>query len=325
MRILLVHNYYQHRSGEEVVFDAEAKLLEARGHIVTRFTRHNDAVGGMGRLALACATVWNRAAYQEIRVLLRQKRPDIVHFHNTLPLISPAAYYATRAEGVPVVQTLHNYRLVCPNALLFRDGHVCEDCMGKFVPWPGVVHACYRNSRVASGAIATMLSVHRGMRTWTRMVNVYVALSEFAREKFIRGGLPTEKVVVKPNFVDLDPGVGERKGGYALYVGRLSPEKGLDTLLAAWQRVAGKVPLKIVGDGPLADRVASAAREIGDVQWLGQQSRDKVLALMRNAFALIVPSVWYETFALVVAEAYAVGLPVIASRLGAWRRRSRTE
>jgi glycosyltransferase involved in cell wall biosynthesis len=315
MRVLLLHNRYQLPGGEDQVFAAEGELLEAHGHRVSRYTAHNDQVAGMSRYALVRATVWNQAVYRELRALIRSERPQVAHFHNTLPLISPAAYYAAQAEGVPVVQTLHNYRLLCPNALFFRDGRVCEDCLGKSFPWPGVAHACYRESRPASGTVATMLSTHRALGTWKGAVNLYVALTEFARQKFVEGGLPSERIVVKPNFIHPDPGMGQGSGDYVLYVGRLSKEKGLDTLLAAREQFGMDVPLKLVGDGPLAPQVAEAARR-KQLEWLGQLPKDQVLELMKEAKALIFPSVWYEGFPMVIAEAYAVGLPVIASDLG---------
>ncbi len=316
MRILLIHNKYQQAGGEDEVFAAEGDLLEAHGHQVLRYTVHNDRVAGMNAGNLVGTTVWSRSSYRELRTLVRRERPDLAHFHNTFPLISPAGYYAIKAEGTPVVQTLHNYRLLCPNALFFRDGHACEDCLGKPMPWPGVLHACYRGSRPASGAVATMLTTHRLLRTWTRMVDVYIALTGFARDKFVQGGLPAERIVVKPNFLHPDPGPGPRGGGYALFVGRLSVEKGVEDMLAAWERLGDRAPLKIVGDGPLADVVARAARRLKNVEWLGRQPRKQVLALMKEAEMLLFPSVCYENFPLVVAEAFAVGLPIIASDLG---------
>jgi glycosyltransferase involved in cell wall biosynthesis len=317
MKILAVHNRYQRPGGEDQVFVDETALLEARNHRVLRYEVHNDQVEQVNRLTLAKDTVWNTSAYRELGALIRRERPDVVHFHNTLPLVSPAGYYAARAEGVPVIQTLHNYRLLCPVSLFFRDGRVCEDCMGKAVPWPGVVHKCYRGSRAASGVIATMLTVHRAMRTWTEMVDVYVALTEFARKKFIEGGLPAGKIVVKPNFVAPDPGRGQGGGGYALFVGRLAPEKGTGTMLAAWERLGTRIPLKIVGDGPLRDRVVGAATRQSHVEWLGHRPVEEVHALMGKADMLVFPSQWYETFGRVAAEAFAAGTPVIAANIGA--------
>jgi glycosyltransferase involved in cell wall biosynthesis len=323
MKILLAHNEYQQPGGEDQIFTAEAALLEAHGHQVLRYGAHNDRVAGMNPVALAGSTVWNRSSYRELQSLIRRERPQVAHFHNTLPLISPAGYYAARAEGVPVVQTLHNYRLLCPNVLFFRDGHVCEDCQGKLVPWPSVLHACYRESRPASAAVAAMLTTHRALRTWTEQVDMYIATNmyiatteEFAREKFVQGGLPAEQLLVKPNFLHPAPSPGQVRGDFALFVGRLSPEKGVGTLLETWKRSRVRVPLKIVGDGPLANEVEVATRALGRAEWLGRQPRERVLDLMKEASVLIFPSTCYENFPVTILEAYAVGLPVIASNLG---------
>jgi glycosyltransferase involved in cell wall biosynthesis len=316
VRVLLIHNKYQQAGGEDQVFAAEGELLEAHGHQVLRYTVHNDQVADMNLETLAEATIWNRSSYRDLRALVREEQPDVAHFHNTFPLISPAGYYAIKAEGKPVVQTLHNYRLVCPNALFFRDGHTCEDCLGRTPPWPGVLHACYRGSRPASGAVAAMLTAHRLLRTWTRMVDVYIALTEFARDKFVQGGLPAERIVVKPNFLHPDPEPEESLEDYALFVGRLSVEKGVNVLLAAWERLGDRMPLKIVGDGPLADVVVQGARRLKNVEWLGRRPGEQALELMKRARVLILPSICYENFPLVVAEAFAVGLPIIASDLG---------
>lgn len=316
MRVLLAHNRYQQAGGEDQVFAAEGSLLESHGHRVVRYTVHNDRVDEMSRPALARATVWNGAVYQQLRALIREERPDVAHFHNTFPLISPAAYYAARAEGVPVVQTLHNYRLLCPNALFFRDGGVCEDCLGKAVPWPGVLHACYRDNWPASGVVAGMLSAHRALKTWERAVDAYIALTDFARRKFVQGGLPEEKISVKPNFTLPDPGVGEGEGDFFLFVGRLSKEKGVEAMLAAWEKLGGRARLKIVGDGPLEGQVSKAAKRLTGVEFLGRRPKDSVLELMKKGRALIFPSEWYEGFPMVIVEAYATGLPVIATDLG---------
>jgi glycosyltransferase involved in cell wall biosynthesis len=319
MKVLLSHNLYQQPGGEDQVFESEGALLEQFGHRVVRHTSHNDELEGMSPPALAAATLWNRAKYRELRALVRRERPDVVHFHNTFPLVSPAAYHAARAEGVPVVQTLHNYRLICPGATLMREGRTCEDCVGRAAPWRGVARACYRGSRAASGAAALMLTAHRAMRTWARAVNVYVALTEFARGKFVAGGLPARKIVVKSNFVEAGVVPGGGRGDFALFVGRLSPEKGVGTLLRAWRSLPD-VPLKVVGDGPLLDEVRAVARERPggvNVEALGRLPRREVFGLMRRARFLVFPSEWYEGFPLTIAEAFACGTPVVASRLGA--------
>lgn len=232
-------------------------------------------------------------------------------------LVSPSAYYASQEAGVPVVQTLHNYRLVCPAATFFRDGHVCEDCLGKTPPWPGVMHACYRGSRSQTAVVAAMLTVHRALKTWREQVDCYITMTDFTRRKLIAGGLPAEKVAVKPNFVHPDPGMKDGHGCYALFVGRLSPEKGLRTLLQAWQGIRD-IPLKIVGDGPLLDEVRSVmqAQQLRGVEVLGTRTRQEVMDLMHGASFLVFPSEWYECFPVTLAEAFACGLPVVASSLG---------
>lgn len=317
MRILSIHNNYQIRGGEDESREAEERLLREMGHLVEVYEENNDRVAALGQVNMALRTVWSTEAYKTVKQRLTGSSYDVVHVQNFFPLISPSVYYAAKAEGVPVVQSLRNYRLLCPNGLFFRDGNVCEDCLGKWVPWPAMLHSCYRDSRAATGATATMLTVHRALQTWMTMVDVYIALTEFAREKFIQGGLPAEKIFVRPNFVHPDPGTGQGSGGYALFVGRLSVEKGLDTLLAAWEHLGGQMPLKIVGDGPLANQVVEATKRLPQVEWLGRRPMQEVYALMGEAMMLIFPSKWYETFGRVAVEAFAKGTPVIAANIGA--------
>ncbi len=317
MRILSAHSRYQTRGGEDESREAEERLLREMKHSVEVYEETNERVATINPMHMALRTIWSGEAYEKVRHRLAGQSHDVVHVQNFFPLISPSVYYAAKDQGVPVVQTLRNYRLLCPNGIFFRDGRLCEDCLGKPVPWPGVLHGCYRESRTASTAVAAMLTVHRTMRTWSNMVDVYIALTEFARQKFIEGGLPEQKIFVKPNFVHPDPGTGEGRGGYALFVGRLTVEKGLDTLLAAWEQLGGKVPLKIVGDGPLSSQVAETAKRLDHVEWLGRRSVEEVYALMGEAMFVILPSEWYETFGRVAVEAFAKGTPVIAANIGA--------
>jgi glycosyltransferase involved in cell wall biosynthesis len=317
MRILSIHNNYQIRGGEDESRQAEEQLLREMGHQVGVYEENNDRLATLNPAELAIRTVWSTEAYQIVQQRLRQYKNDLVHVQNFFPLISPSVYYAAQAEGVPVVQTLRNYRLICPNGLFFRDDRVCEDCLGKFVPYPGIIHACYRENRAATGAVVAMLTVHRVLHTWLKQVNLFISLSEFARQKFIEAGFPNEKIIVKPNFVHPDPNIGEGRGGYALYVGRLSVEKGLDVLLAAWKCLKAPIPLKIVGDGPLAGQVVEATKQIPQVEWLGRKPMAEVYQLMGEAMFLIFPSKWYETFGRVAVEAFAKGTPVIAANLGA--------
>ena len=317
MKVLITHNFYQQPGGEDEVFFSEEKLLKAFGDEPITFMLHNDQVRDMGRSSLIQATVWNRNTHAELRRLIREHRPDVIHFHNTFPIASPGVYYAARAEGAAVVQTLHNYRLMCPGAALFRDGKPCEDCVGKAVPWNGVVHKCYRDSMAASAVVAATLAVHSAVGTWQDAVDVYITPSDFTRRKYIQGGFPADRLVVKPNFVHPDPGLGAHDGGYAAFVGRLSPEKGLDTLLEAWARTEMTVPLKIVGDGPLADAVREAVARFPHIEWLGRMKPDAVYDFIGRASVLIVPSNCYETFGRVAVEAFAKGVPVVAANHGA--------
>jgi glycosyltransferase involved in cell wall biosynthesis len=317
MRIVVAHNFYQQAGGEDQCVAAEIAMLRRHGHHVTPFYLHNDRIAEMGRLALAARTIWNPSTYHELRALLRQTRPEIVHFHNTFPLISPSAYYAAREEGVGVVQTLHNFRLTCANALLFREGEVCLDCLGKFAPWRSVRRKCYRASRGASTVVTAMLATHRALGTWRKAVDIYVALTEFGRHKFISAGLPADRVVVKPNFVEPDSGPGNGSGGYGLFVGRLSAEKGIEMLLRGWRHLGRQVPLRIIGDGPSAPLVREEAARDPAIQWLGSRPLDAVYEAIGEAAFVVVPSQCFETFSRVIAEAFAKGTPVIASRLGA--------
>jgi len=318
LKILILHNQYQTIGGEGNAFAAEAALLKAHGHDVTCYTKHNETIEEMTKFSLARVSLWNHSVYKEIRSIIQRNSPEVLHFHNPFPLIFPAAYYASKKEGVPVVQTLHNYRLLCLNALLYRNGGICEECLNRLIPWPGVKHACYRNNHMMSSAVATMVVLNRALRTWKRTVDRYIALTDFSRRKLISGGLPPEKIVIKPNFLHPDPGYSTAKGGFGLFVGRLSTEKGIETLLKAWLSLPN-VQMKIVGDGPL---MANARKFIVDngldsVEILGQLGRDKTIELIKRADFLVVPSGCYEHFPLVFIEAFACGTPVIASRVGA--------
>jgi glycosyltransferase involved in cell wall biosynthesis len=313
LKILLLHNFYLQPGGEDQVFAAETDVLRAHGEDVRVYTVHNTRIASMSKFAAASATVWNREIFDELTGLLHEFAPDIVHCHNTFPLISPAAYAAAGQFGIPVVQTLHNFRLLCLNGLFLRNGARCEDCMGRAVPWPGVLHGCYRESRPASAVVAAMVGIHRRRRTWQTAVDTYIAMSEFARAKFIAGGLPADRIVVKPNFLAQDPGTGTHSGAFALYVGRLSPEKGIAPLVRLWGKLETGVPLRVIGSGPLE---TLAAEHLPGVEWLGWQSRDQVLQAMKEASFLLFPTECYEGFPVVLLEAMATGLPVLASQQG---------
>lgn len=317
MKILLCHNYYQLPGGEDECFSDEGRLLEANGHEVVRFTRRNEDIHAMGRLEVACKTLWNSDTYRRLREMMRREKPALMHCTNTFPLISPSAYYAARAEGVAVVQALHNYRLLCPGAMFLRDGRICEDCLGKSIPLPAVVHGCYRNSRAASAVVAALLTSHRSIGTWRRMVDAYYTPSRFTRNKYAEGGFPKEQIGVVPSFIEPDPGPGTGQGGYAAFVGRLTAEKGLATLLEAWSRLPLPVSLKIVGDGPLADQVIAAAQRDSRITWIGRRPREEVLDLLGDAACIVVPSLTYETFGRTIIESFAKGTPAVVGDHGA--------
>jgi glycosyltransferase involved in cell wall biosynthesis len=320
--VLLAHNRYQQPGGEDVGYAQNVDLLETRGHRVVRYERSNDEIAGYGlldRARLAAGTTWSISTARALGDVLRRERPDVAHFINTFPLISPSAFAACHRAGVPVVLTVPNFRLTCSNAYLYRDGHICEDCLHRRVKWPGVVHGCYHDSRAESAVVASMLTIHGILGTWTRHVDALLAVSGAVRDVLLEAGLPPEVVHVRHHFVSVDPGTRPAGAGdFALYVGRLSPEKGLDVLLDAARGVP-ELPVRIAGDGPerarLEQRVASERLE--HVTLLGHQDRAAVTRLMLTARALVVPSQWYEAFGHVVDEAFACGLPVIASDLGA--------
>jgi len=316
MRILMLHNRYLVSGGEDGAVTDDMALLQENGHEVQLLEQHNQEVDRMGRVNTAVGTLWSHDSYRLVRETLESGAFDILHVHNFFPLWSPSVYYAAARAGVPVVQTLHNYRLMCVNAMLFRDGHICEKCLRKPFPWPGVMHGCYRESRVGSTVVGSMTGLHRLLNTWSKQVQVYIAVSQFAREKYVAGGLAAEKIVVKPNCVHPSPQPGPGGGGYALYVGRLSAEKGIATMLRAWDSATQDLPLKIVGDGPLTDQVKASAQKNARLEYLGRKGGEQVLQLMREAEFVVFPSELYETMGRTVLEALAVGTPVVTSALG---------
>lgn len=321
MKILRVHNHYQQSGGESAVHSAECDLLEGAGFDVIRYERHNDewdAGDLLDTVSRGVQTIWSWDTHRELTALLACERPDVAHFTNTFPLVSPSAFDACQQAGVPVVHSLHNYRLLCPGANLLRDGRVCEECIDHSLA-RSVRHGCYRGSRAATGLVAAGLAAHRVAGTFSRKVDAYLALTDFARHTFIRGGLPAGRIHVKPNFVAPDPGERGEVGDYALFVGRLSEEKGLRTLLDAWRRLESTIALRIAGDGPLASEIDREIRGSlrGRVWRLGALPRSELIEAIHNARFLVVPSDCYEGFPLVIAEAFACGVPVIAAGHGA--------
>lgn len=310
MKILIAHNSYQHQGGEDAVVEAEVALLRQHGHEVEVYRRHNDELQHMSHASAAMSAIWSRQSASEGESVCKRVQPDVIHAHNTFPLISPSLYWMAERRRIPVVQTLHNFRFVCPQAMFLRDGKTCEDCLGK-VPWRAVAHKCYRESAVQSAVSVGMLTAHRAIGTYRDRITRFIALNNFCRAKFIAGGLPADRISVKPNFFDstVAPQWSERSGG--LFAGRLSFEKGLDVLSGAAKKLDA-CGVKVVGRGPLEHEV----RQVFQNNFLGFQPQPKVVELLGKALYLVAPSTCYENFPLVVVEAFASGTPVIASRHG---------
>ena len=319
MKIVLVHNTYREPGGEDVVFENEKCLLERAGHTVVAYVRSNWELGDgspLQKIAIVRRMMWSSSVRREFAELLEDVRPDIVHVHNTFMAISPSIYSACSERGIPVVQSLHNFRLLCPGGNFFRDGAICHECADHNL-LRSIRHACYRSSRTATAGVASMLAVHRVLNTW-QSVSRFIALTSFARKKFIASGFPSRRILVKPNFVDPDPGKRTGNGDYAVFVGRIIENKGLRTLLHAWKSLPPHYPLHIIGDGP--DRATLEAHahalQLPAVAFRGRLSRPEVVEALRRARLLILPSTLYEGFPMCIAESFACGTPVLCSRLG---------
>jgi glycosyltransferase involved in cell wall biosynthesis len=317
MKILLVHNQYQIPGGEEVVFEQERELLERAGHTVLTYCRTNyeaESYTGLRKFALVKNIAWSSDTNVALGRLLREEKPDVVHVHNTFMMMSSSVFAACREAGVPAVQTLHNFRMFCPAANFIRDGKVCEECV-EHTMLRGIRYGCYRNSSAATATVALMIEAQRRRLAYA---DLYVALSEFSRQKFLANGMAAEKLCVKPNFVHPDPGERHSAGNYAIFAGRLSEEKGLDTLLAAWQQLQCDIPLMIVGDGPLLAPLQKMAADLKltSVTFAGRLPRPQTQDAIKSARFLLAPSQCYENFPMGIAESFACGVPVICSRLG---------
>ena len=315
-RVLQVHTRYRQAGGEDRAVEAERVLLEGAGLQVRQVIFDNEELQEsrslINDLRLASSAIWSRSAADRVASAIRAHRPQIVHVHNTFAAASPSVYRAASVLRVPVVQTLHNYRMVCPAATLFRAGRPCTDCMHAPVPVPAVVHACVRGSRLQSAVAAATVTTHRALGTYSLHVNRYIALTAF-QGHLMRNALPRGRVVVVPNFLEPDPGLSTQTRSGVVFIGRLSQEKGVAPLIAA----ADQEPdlISVAGDGPLLESVMGAAAR-GRLRHLGLLGPRDVLEAVRRSVALVVPSVWYEGFPMVVLEAFATGTPVIASRIG---------
>ena len=321
MKILQLHNRYQIIGGEEGVVQAENTLLTQNGHTVQLLEVTNDRISGVrAKLGAAIGAIYSRKSKQQVQAHIQTFRPDIVHVHNFFPLLSPSIYDACQRYHIPVVQTLHNYRLICPKAMLFRDNQLCEVCVGKPFAFQGIRSGCYRGSRSQTAVVAAMLALHSARGTWRHHVSAYIALTNFQKQKLIQGGLPAHKIHVKPNFTDVPTrSVILPRENSVLFVGRLAEEKGVGLLINAYIQDPNLPNLNLVGDGPLRDQLTQqvAAAGMSDrITFLGRQAKSQVLNLMQRAQVLVFPSIWYEGFPLTLAEAFACGLPAIVPNLG---------
>jgi len=311
LRVLIVHNRYQQPGGEDAVFEAEASLLESFGHSVELYGRHNDELKHYSALRGARDAFWNTETVKVLRPFCNRFRPHVVHVHNTFPLISPSVYWAAQSAGAAVVQTLHNYRLLCPQSFFVRSGRSCEDCLGH-LPWRAIVHGCYRGSRHQSAVLVGMIAFHRALRTHKARVSRFIALTDFARDKFIAGGFPPSKIAVKPNFIeDVGQATSQTRAG-GLFVGRLSSQKGVELLVDALAMCNPRPAFRLAGGGELEGLVHTT---FGN-DWKGLLPRNDVLNEMRRAAFLVLPSLGFEGFPRTIVEAYSCGLPVLASRSG---------
>ncbi|GAB3531998.1 glycosyltransferase [Arthrobacter tecti] len=319
MRILLVHNSYrsEHPSGEDMVVDQERQLLSDAGHVVDTYARHSDDIASMGltrRAELPFRVVWSVEDEREFGRVLDADPPGVIHLHNPFPMISASILRAARRRRVPVVMTLHNYRLVCAAATFLRNGKPCVDCLGHS-PLPAVLHGCYRGSRVATVPLATSIGLHKTLGTWVRGVSKFIVMSEFARDTMTTGGLPADRIEIKPHFIPHPATLERRNGDYALYLGRLSEEKGADLLIKAWDPSFGE--LLVVGDGPQRQSLEAMAASHGDsVRFLGSLQREDAVGMLAGARYLVNPSRVFETFGLSVVEAFAHGVPAIVPSQG---------
>lgn len=325
MKILLAHNYYGSSapSGENQVFEAERAMLAARGLEVCEFTRHSDDIRGRGiagAMQGALATPWNPWSARAIRDVMREFRPDLVHVHNTFPLLSPSIFYAVGARAARVL-TLHNYRLFCPAAIPMRGGRICTECLDQHSTLPALRHGCYRGSRLATFPLALNVALHRLLGTWVHQVDAFIALSEFQKERMVEAGLPADRVYVKPNFFEGNPQPVPwlSRHDVVVFAGRLSEEKGVEHLVNAWLAWGEQAPeLRILGDGPLRARLLDIAqgRSAARIHFLGQVSAAEATQHIARARLLVLPSIWFEGFPMVVREAFAFGTPVAVSDIG---------
>ena len=316
MKILFVHNYYQQSGGEDVAFENESALLKQRGHHIHSTVFKNRSFSGLGKLGAGIRALYNVRAARKIKKVIKVFKPDVIHVHNLFFEASPSVLFVAKKYNVPVVLTLHNYRLVCCNALLLRDNKICELCVNKTLPQYGIRYKCYHNSASESALVTAITGTHKLLKTWDKKVTTYIALTEFAKQKFLHSSLGAsgEQITVKPNFInDPENGIFPRED-FFLFAGRISPEKGIENLLEAFAGTSHP-KLMIAGDGPGKEKLQKQYSGNDNITFAGKLNRTDLLDVMKRCKALIVPSLWYEMLPFIIIEAFATGTPVLASNL----------
>jgi glycosyltransferase involved in cell wall biosynthesis len=327
VKILLVHNFYGSTapSGENTAFVSESNLLRNRGHSIAEFTRHSDELlqqGLYGTVRGALGTVWNPVSLRKLKSALREIRPEIVHVHNTFPMLSPSVLYATSELNIPTVMTLHNYRIGCSAATALRKDEPCTLCLDRKSVLPALRYGCYRDSRLATLPVSLMIALHNAKNTWKKNVDAFITLTEFQKEKMLQFGIPEASLFVKPQFLENppEPLPWQRRDSKAVFIGRLYAAKGIHILINSWKKWGkNAAPLEIIGDGPMRNELMSAAGKseaASSISFLGNLSHAEAMRRLASAKLLILPSLCFEGFPMVVQEAYAYGVPIAASNIG---------
>lgn len=317
MKVLLIHNSYKYKGGEDSVFDNESTLLTDNGVTIEKLTFHNtEIIGIFQKILVGFNVLFNLKVYKKLKKNIEIFNPDVIHVHNFFPIVSPAVFFVAKHYNIPIIMTLHNYRLICANALLFRENKVCELCIKKTIPFPAIKNKCYRESRIQTIVLVLMTTFHKIIGTWKSKVNIYIALTNFAKVKILNSSLNLhpEQIKIKQNFVE-DRGYDFQKDDYFLFVGRLSKEKGIEILLDSFSNNNQK--LIIIGDGPMKKEVMETVLNNKNIMYLGFQDLDIINQYMRKAKALIFTSIWYEGMPMTILEALSAGTPVIAPNIGA--------
>lgn len=323
MKIILIHNSHRpgSSSGDDIIFENEVYLLERNNHRVVKIISTNDEfykTAPVKKIITILQIPWSFSSYKKVRQIIRLEKPDIIHVHNVFPLLSPSIYYAADSEGIPVIQTLHDFRFICPVAFLIRDGKICEECINTS-PLRSIRYGCFKGSRLKTLPLALMIKLHQSLNTFKVRISAYICLTEFQREIFIKSGFDKKRIFVKPNFIEdtFNPSKNT-VGDYVIFIGRLGAEKGIKTLIEAW-RALPDIPLKIIGSGPESLEIKKLVErfKINNVEFTGILKHYECMNMLRNSRFLIMPSICYETFGLVIIEAFSHAKPVIASKLGA--------